>query len=305
MVMEAANLHDKSPLSPEEIEPSQPEPEVRDTAAEVTNKQAEQATVSQQEHAQETDISDQVLLDRIKISDRWMILLTAVVAGTGLLGTIISFFQWNSMQGQLKEMQSNSAQTDNLLRQNSEQSKSLQDTSKTLDRTMRLAERAWLTVSFHGTIQFTVGKPIAFPTELINFGKTPARQVHLDAVVTLLPRGRKLQFVYSGVPHSRVRLGVVLPRWVSPIPRIPETLEVFRRVGNTERTEPIILTDQLAADLKAGKVLLIAHGKITYVDIFDVPHWGTACVVAPFVEPTAQDAWHSDCSAYNSHDKEY
>jgi hypothetical protein len=48
-------------------------------------------------------ISEKVLVERIKRSDRWMIALTAVIAGGGLISAIIFGWQLSVMQAQLNE----------------------------------------------------------------------------------------------------------------------------------------------------------------------------------------------------------
>jgi hypothetical protein len=53
---------------------------------------------------QQTSISEQALVDRIKRSDRWMIWLTAAIAFSGIVSAIIFGRQLGIMQGQLDEM---------------------------------------------------------------------------------------------------------------------------------------------------------------------------------------------------------
>lgn len=65
----------------------------------------------------QTSISERAFVDRINISDRWMILLTGAIAATGIVS-----FQLSVMKGQLAEMKSGGLQEDKLIEVNSMQS---------------------------------------------------------------------------------------------------------------------------------------------------------------------------------------
>lgn len=67
--------------------------------------QEQHPEVTAPEHKRQETISNQALVDRINRSDRWMIALTAVIAGGGIISAIIFGWQLSVMQGQLNEMQ--------------------------------------------------------------------------------------------------------------------------------------------------------------------------------------------------------
>jgi len=76
--------------------------------------------------------------DRVKRAEWWMIRLTAAIALFALGSVIVGVLQWNAMRGQLREMQSSSGQTDQLIAKTG----TLADNAgKQADRTKDLADR--------------------------------------------------------------------------------------------------------------------------------------------------------------------
>ena len=62
--------------------------------------------------------SQHALVKRIKVSDRWMIHLTAALVFASILSAIIFYKQWQTMHGQLDQMISTGKQTDELIKAN-------------------------------------------------------------------------------------------------------------------------------------------------------------------------------------------
>jgi hypothetical protein len=67
-------------------------------------KQADEPAIDGNKSTSENPISNQRLVDRINRSDRWMVMLTAVIAFGGIISACIFGQQLRVMQGQLEEM---------------------------------------------------------------------------------------------------------------------------------------------------------------------------------------------------------
>jgi len=133
-------------------------------------------------------------------------------------------------------------------------------------------ERAWMAFKFvEGNITFTFDKSFLVPTELINVGKTPAKNVHGNIVVGVFKKGEDLDFSYtSGHASYRVMAGTIFPNG-----QIVESFEAIKH--GQEHAESIIFTTQLKDELFSGQSFLIVHGKIVYNDVFGTEHWTTYC----------------------------
>lgn len=163
------------------------------------------------------------------------------------------------------------------------------------DRNFRIDERAWIGFKFvEGTMTFTIGKSFLVPTELVNSGKTPAKNTHGNIVVGVFRKGEPLNFDYSpghGNTNYAVQAGTIFPNG-----GITESFEALEHgIG---QKQPLILTPAIKDQLFSGESYLIVHGKIEYWDVFGKYHWTTYCRYVLHPEIISPECMH-----YNDTDK--
>jgi hypothetical protein len=160
------------------------------------------------------------------------------------------------------------------------------------DRNFRIDERAWMAFKFmEGNLTLTLDKSFLVPTELVNVGKTPAKNVHGNIVVGVFKKGEPLDFTYTqGHANYGVQAGTIFPTG-----KIDESFEAIRH--GPKNAEPIIFTALLKDELFNAKSFIVVHGKITYNDVFGKEHWTTYCryVFHP-------DLISEECTRYNDTD---
>jgi hypothetical protein len=160
------------------------------------------------------------------------------------------------------------------------------------DKSFKQDERAWMAFKFvEGSITFTINKSFLVPTELLNTGKTPAKNVHGNIMVGVFEKGEPLDFSYSaGHANYKVQAGTIFPSG-----KIVESFEGIKH--GQERTEPIIFTVPLKNDLFSAKSFIVVHGRIDYKDIFGIEHWTTYCRYVLHPELISEE-----CTRYNDTD---
>ena len=151
---------------------------------------------------------------------------------------------------------------------------------------------AWMAFKFmEGSLTLTVGKSSLVPTQLINTGKTPAKNVHGSIRVGIVTRGEPLDFNYRlGRAHYESSAGTIFPNGF-----INQSFEAFQHAP--EKPEAIILTRPLLDDIFSGKSIIVVHGKIIYNDVFGTEHWTTYCRYVLHPELIS-----SECTRYNDTD---
>jgi len=125
------------------------------------------------------------------------------------------------------------------------------------DRNFRTDERAWMAFKFaEGSLTFTLGKSFLVPTELVNVGKTPAKNVSGKIVVGVYEKGEPLDFTYSpGHASYGIHAGTMFPTG-----KIVESFEAIKH--GQEHAEPIIFT----APLKGNYPLTVGTQDFSVVD---------------------------------------
>jgi hypothetical protein len=150
-------------------------------------------------------------------------------------------------------------------------------------------ERAWMAFKFlEGNLTLTIGQSFLVPTELVNTGKTPAKNVHGNIVVGVFKKGERLNFDYSpGHANYKINAGTIFPSG-----RIAESFEAIQH--GQERAEAIIFTAPLKDDIFSGESVIVVHGRIVYDDIFGAEHRTTYCRYVLHPELISED-----CTRYN------
>lgn len=136
-------------------------------------------------------VTQRTLIDRIKISDRWMIFLTAALVFASIVSAVIFYFQWRTMRNQLDEMKSTGKQADELIKANTAladsarkqaeaanvSAKAASESNKLNRELFEASQRPWIKadVTIAAPITFeTDGMHLALKFDLRNTGHTPA-----------------------------------------------------------------------------------------------------------------------------------
>jgi len=153
-------------------------------------------------------------------------------------------------------------------------------------------ERAWMAFKFmEGNITFNIGKSFFVPTQVMNNGKTPARDVQGKIVVGVFKNGEQLGLDYSpGHAHYQVFAGTIFPTG-----HIEQSFEGIRH--GIPNAEPIILNKPMWEEILSGKSVVVVHGRIEYKDIFGTEHWMTYCRYVLHPELISEE-----CTRYNDAD---
>lgn len=121
------------------------------------------------------------------------------------------------------------------------------------------------------------GLSARFEIIIVNSGKSPAREVKADKNCFLLPLKDQLVPKYT---HPKISVGVLQPN-------------MSYRLITTISPLPTSDIDSI----KNGDKILYVFGKITYEDIFRIPHWTTFCMK---LIPSLDN--FSACDTYNDAD---
>lgn len=242
------------------------EPLIPDWIFKVVEIRAKQPSIHQKQSQEQQTEDTNSLVDRIRRSDRWMIVLTAIIAIATFLNVVVFFL----------ESRSSSQQTENIIITAKRMAESLEETVKRnkliLDeyrQAGQLDQRAWISVKEIATtpVYPEAGKSLRINVTFTNSGKTPAKGVIGKTVVDPVPEGRRPNFSYG--KDIAFQSGYMPPngdRFVTLIPT---------RSKSTGQEGP--LTPELLNILRTQKLHLYVHGRIDYHDIFKKPHWITFC----------------------------
>jgi hypothetical protein len=151
--------------------------------------------------------------------------------------------------------------------------------TKTVQASMRLDQRAWLSATSTGQT-IAISKPISANLRLQNVGRTPAMRISGLIKMESIPQDKTPTFLYKqkivkGEPTvGDFNLATMLPNAQANL-RIPAAMGV----ENGKQVGEIVLDQPNAEALAAGTVKLYLHGEINYCDIFKVRHWIKFCFV--------------------------
>ena len=218
-----------------------------------------------------TDKEREAREERNERRDRTRLAVEIATAGLLLVYTIVTYFLWRATR------HANEIATEN---------------AQKIDRNFRQDERAWMGFKFmEGSIALTLNKSFLVTTELVNTGKTPAKNVRGDIVVGVFKKGEPLDFAYTaGHAHYSVTAGTIFPAG-----KIVESFEAIQH--GRANAEPIIFIAPLKDELFSGGSFIVVHGKIVYDDIFGREHWTTYCRYVLHPELISDE-----CTRYNSTD---
>lgn len=135
-------------------------------------------------------------------------------------------------------------------------------------------QRAWISVSVPNFFPLD-GQTIPLKIQIVDTGKTVAKNVNGDFFATVLDKGEKPPFDKFGVghPHNRIYAGAIFPTATPPL----ESVVTVVKYG--AGAPVVIVPDQALRDkiLTTGESYIVFFGKITYCDVFHVKHWTSFC----------------------------
>jgi hypothetical protein len=130
----------------------------------------------------------------------------------------------------------------------------------TIDQ-FHLDQRAWVAVSDIRATNLAIGQPFVVTVVFKNTGKTPAEQMKVASVIDPVAEGQKPDFA----DPKAISRGL-----------LPPNAEANVRLDATSKSASGI-TEAGFDQVNAGKLVIYAHGRVTYDDVFGCHHWATFC----------------------------
>jgi hypothetical protein len=289
------NLHENAPADPEDS------PKATANAAlakSVEMDQQRETETKANDPADGKNKTEQEILDRVKTGERWMIFLTAIVAGSAIFQTVQSCNNNASTAKQVDRIicaadriggaadsfsGSASRINDGVVGAVGKLQKQVEETErsrKSAGRSSRIDERAWVSFQLKNLI-FEEGKPLAITTQFSNSGKTPAVYAKTCQAVKIV--GRDPKRVDIGCPDDKRGHGFSIIEPQGNIQRLSNASGA--EVGSNSSPDGL-LHAPLIDDLRSGKKFLYLYGRTDYKDIFGRSHWTTFCSILLIMPPT-------------------
>jgi hypothetical protein len=187
------------------------------------------------------------------------------------------------------------------------QATAAQENVKAIQRQTRQDQRPWLALTMDWpsvknekgeivakVVQVTENQALAVPMQLINSGKTAARQVQANIFVEVV-KATEGPHLNGNSPAWHFFAGII-------VPNTPSRFFAYRQLPDKAGLEAMSnLTAAENQELSAGRVYLAVYGEMTYRDVFDVAHWTKFCGWVP-LNLTPRYYNSKSCSDYNSVD---
>jgi hypothetical protein len=153
-------------------------------------------------------------------------------------------------------------------------------------------QRAWLGISY-GTYVYKVGEPFAVTMHVVDTGKSPARNVHGEAVTVFLERHEKLVFSYDH--GTSINMGTMF----QTAPQDAISWLIPTGIPKEGKIQPLKISTRMEAALKSGSGYIVVYGRLNYDTVFSGHHWIQFCAPS-----TAMEFNQSECTEYNQIDTE-
>jgi hypothetical protein len=252
--------------------------------------------------------------------DSWMVGLTFILMLVGGYTAWIFYGQFGEMKAQtgILNQQAKQASIDSVeatkrveqqLDISRQQVSAAQASVKAVERQMRQDQRPWVALSFNwptvkgangepvgSLVRVTENQPLAVPIRVINTGRTAARNVIARIYVEVVNTSESPK-LDSAVETSAwgFTAGIFSPN-------APSESLAYRQLPDKTGLEAMSnLTPAENQELSSGRAYLAMYGKITYRDIFNIPHWTKFCVWTP-LNPAPRYYTSKKCSDYNGVD---
>jgi len=155
-------------------------------------------------------------------------------------------------------------------------------------------QRAWLAISYgKGPYHFTVGQPFAFPVQIVDTGKTPAKGVQGEMVTLFLNRTDRLRFNYDH--GSSVEIGTMLPNESHDAP----SWLIATKVAPREKIVALPMSKQMVDAIRSGDGYVVVYGHLSYRSVFGIEHWIHFCGL---INPMQVIISQKECTEYNDVD---
>jgi hypothetical protein len=172
--------------------------------------------------------------------------------------------------------------------------------SNTLIRkTAEREDRAWVQLDTTDPIHAGANSPLGFKFKIRNIGKTPARHLMTFMWVEVVP--------INQAPDLSENKVALVAEVGDLFPNLPENsikdISAIRQRPTTPRNPPNTevwpMSETECEDFNAGRVYVVGYVRISYDDIFHVPHWTRSCIHSsiPSEYPPV-----GNCAAYNGED---
>jgi len=161
---------------------------------------------------------------------------------------------------------------------------------------MRADQRAWI-IPILSTTHLNVGDVIFDQAGYVNTGRTPAKRVRAEfAMEEVDPQGRPTFDFHRLMTRSDTNVA---------FPNRPDNLGV-PLFADPQGTHPVVYTEDLQRQFKAGNITFLIYGRISYDDVFGVRHWITYCsITAPASTGLQPERRAGDeCATYNDTDSD-
>jgi hypothetical protein len=217
------------------------------------------------------------------IPDWWILICAGVLIAVGVATAVIFYEQFREMgrQTRILNIQAQQAAADAIeankqiqeqLRIARQQAQAAQDSAEAIRRQMRIDQRAWISVAVSFPQEFKENTTIFGFAHITNSGKTPAKNILGQFVIEKVRNGESPSFTYSSTARTIATQGSLFPNASNDVP-----VEWVRAIPRTSNMEPILLGPTDIADLRAGRIVFVIHGRIDYKDVFGMSHWIKAC----------------------------
>ena len=203
----------------------------------------------------------------------------------------IAYKQWCTMNATFKEIEKQTAASKTSAEAAVNAVQVAKDTLKTNIEMARQDQRAWigateiiapkLRAANNKPIYIKEESPIQFAAWILNSGKSPALEVKHSVNFIIIPTGKSFVADYGPINKQKGSLTVLQPQMGLKIETVPSA--------------PIPAT--VVDAIKNGQVILYFFGKITYSDIFKVPHTTTFCMyLSPSLDAFASSYAYNDAN---------
>jgi hypothetical protein len=186
--------------------------------------------------------------EKAKWTDVATVILTAIIAGAALVSAWI-------FNGQLTEGGKQTA---------------------AVERQMRQDQRAWVYIENSVFTGWKENIPVIVHFNLVNRGKTPAKQIKANFILEKLSADTIPTFTYEGRPRFAPQTGILVPGFVDPKPFEVQSAR-WGSDSMGQVTQPWLLSKTDVEELNHGRAWVVLYGEIRYNDIFGTPHWIKLC----------------------------
>lgn len=197
-------------------------------------------------------------LTTITVAEVFMVVFTAIIAWATITYTEYAKGQWSVMRDQLEEIRKGARDTKTLIhiaKKQAENTEKLAGAAETANKLAKanvtVANRPWVGPSQITITNVEVGKAPSVKFAFWNFGKSPALRVVYQVHVILGTENiTDLWSELIAVSTKKILVSTIFPS------------------QGTEGDAPLkkVLSNDVLADIKEGRIKIIGFGKITYYD---------------------------------------